>query len=58
MGRLEFLPFENTEVLVSRRSRYRISRPLIAVLGTTLAVGGTAYVHNVRKMRARPIMMT
>src|ERR1700710_2253484 len=37
------------EVLMSRQTRTRVSRPLIAALGVTLAVGGGAYLHNVLK---------
>jgi LysM repeat protein len=37
---------------MSRRSRTRISRPLIAALGLTIAVGGGVYLHNVNKSHA------
>jgi lipoprotein-anchoring transpeptidase ErfK/SrfK len=37
---------------MSRHSRTRISRPLIAVLGATIAVGAGVYVHNAHKARA------
>jgi len=40
------------EVLMARHSRTRVSRPLIAVLGATIAVGGGVYLHNAKKSRA------